>query len=484
MPPPPGPRGAVPPRAATCCAARGSSRLSRAPASGRPQAALPVGAPRPLRPELPHGPSATTDAGPDRRERVGLDLLNFFVANLQTAFGPFVSVYLTTQAWTQGQIGLALSIGTVAAMASQIPAGALVDHLRGKRGAAAAAILAVIGGALLLAAWPARLPVAAAEVLHGFASCVLGPAIAAISLAAAEAGGVVAGERFGRNARWASIGNGVAAGLMGACGFWISARAVFVLAAVLAVPGLLALRMIRPGTARSVEPAGVHPAEAAATSSPVQAAAGPAPGGPAPGPASVPPRLPVRALLTDRRLLAFAGCVALFGLSNGAMLPLAASEATSQIGARAQLVIAACIVLPQLLVALLSPAVGRIAERRGRRGLLLIGFAALPLRGVLLSLQLGPYPLIAIEALDGIGAASLGVLLPLIAADITRGTGRFNLCMGFLGLWTAGAATLSTAFGGLIADAASVSAAFLALAGAGAAGTLLVWAVMPETRQA
>lgn len=409
-------------------------------------------------------------AAPGRDSRIGLDLLNFFVANLQTAFGPFVSVYLTTQAWTQGQIGLALGIGTVASMASQIPAGALVDYLPIKRGAAAAAILAIIGGALLLAAWPARLPVAAAEVLHGFASCVLSPAIAAISLAAAEAGGIAAGERFGRNARWASIGNGMAAGLMGACGYWISARAVFVLAALLAMPGLLALRMIRPDAARSA-----RFARAPRT----------APTGAPPDPdVSAAARLPVRALLADRRLLAFAACVGLFGLSNSAMLPLAASEATSQIGARAQLVIAACIVLPQLLVALLSPSVGRIAEARGRRGLLLLGFAALPVRGVLLSLQLGPAALIAIEALDGVGAAVLGVLLPLVAADITRGTGRFNLCMGFLGLWTAGAATLSTTLGGLIADRASVGTAFLALAGAGAAGTLLVWAAMPETRRA
>ncbi len=425
-----------------------------------------------------------------RRARVGLDLLNFFVANLQTAFGPFVSVYLTTQAWTQGQIGLALSIGTVASMASQIPAGALVDHLAGKRGAAAAAIVAVIAGALLLAVWPARLPVAAAEVLHGFASCVLTPAIAAISLAAAEAGGIAAGERFGRNARWASIGSGVAAGLMGACGYWISARAVFLLAAALAVPGLLALRMIRSDAvlpidpaSRAAIPAGASPP--ARTDAPaVRARAGGAGGPRHPSPAAAAPaRLPVRALLADRRLLAFSACVGLFALANGAMLPLAASEATSQIGARAQLVIAACIVLPQLLVALLSPEVGRVAELSGRRRLLLIGFAALPVRGVLLSMQLGPYALIAIEALDGISAASFGVLLPLVAADITRGTGRFNLCMGFLGLWIAGAATLSTALGGLVAERASTSTAFLALAGAGAAGTLLVWAVMPETRR-
>ena len=101
---------------------------------------------------------------PDRQARVGLDLLNFFVANLQTAFGPFVSVYLTTQAWTQGQIGLALSIGTVASMTSQIPAGALVDHLASKRGAAAAAIVAVIHdvlitlGAVAVTYWLSRIP--------------------------------------------------------------------------------------------------------------------------------------------------------------------------------------------------------------------------------------------------------------------------------------------------------------------------------------
>ena len=88
-----------------------------------------------------------------------------------------------------------------------------------------------------------------------------------------------------------------------------------------------------------------------------------------------------------------------------------------------------------------------------------------------------------VQALDGVSAAVFGVLLPLVAADLTLGPRRFNLCMGFLGLWIAGAATLSTALGGLVADRASTSTAFLALAWAGAAGTLLVWAVMPETRR-
>ena len=129
-------------------------------------------------------------------------------------------------------------------MVSQVPAGALVDALHNKRKAALAALLAIMGSALIFAFFPARLPVAIAEVLHGFASCVLTPAIAAISLALV--GRAALGERLGRNARFASIGNGLAAAVMGACGSYVSERAVFLLTAGLAIPGLFALRAIRP----------------------------------------------------------------------------------------------------------------------------------------------------------------------------------------------------------------------------------------------
>src|SRR5215470_7017703 len=105
----------------------------------------------------------------------GLDGLNLFVANIQTGFGPFIAVYLTTQGWTQIGIGTALSLGAIVAMASQIPAGALVDAIF--------SILAFSASALFLALSPTALWVYAAEVLHGFSSCTLGPAIAAMSVA-------------------------------------------------------------------------------------------------------------------------------------------------------------------------------------------------------------------------------------------------------------------------------------------------------------
>jgi MFS family permease len=190
----------------------------------------------------------------------------------------------------------------------------------------------------------------------------------------------------------------------------------------------------------------------------------------------------VRRLLADRRLLVFSACCALFALSNAAMLPLAGVEATKNTGEWANLVIAAGIVLPQFVNAAMSPRVGRLAESRGRRAALLLGFGALPVRGLLLPLAAAdPAMLVAVQALDGVSAAALGVLLPLLAADLTRGTNRFNLCMGVFGLAAGIGATLSTVAAGAIAGWLGSGAAFVALAGAGLAAVLLVLFAMPET---
>src|SRR6202030_2988632 len=175
-----------------------------------------------------------------------LDFLNFFVADVQTGFGPFVAVYLTTHKWTQVQIGLALTVGTVVSLISQLPAGAMVDAARNKRVAASVALIGVIIAALLLAIWPTELPVMIAQALHAVASCVLTPAIAAISLHLV--GHAALGERLGRNARFASIGNGLAAAVMGATGAYMSSRAVFLLTAALCIPALLCLLAIGRGT--------------------------------------------------------------------------------------------------------------------------------------------------------------------------------------------------------------------------------------------
>jgi predicted MFS family arabinose efflux permease len=297
------------------------------------------------------------------------------------------------------------------------------------------------------------LPVLIALMLHGFASCVMTPSLAAISLHLA--GHAALGERLGRNARFASIGNGMAAAIMGATGAYFSSRFVFLLTAALCVPALAALWSI-----------GAGPHGRAQTTSRVMDTAG------------------LKRLLLDRRLLIFAICVMLFHLSNAAMLPLAGAAVTMRAGQFANAIIAACIVVPQVVVAMLSPWVGRAAQKLGRKRLLLLGWGALPLRGLLLAVLPGSWPLIIGQSVSGVSAAVFGVLLPLVAADLTLGTAHFNLCIGILGLAMYLGAAASTTMSGGIADVAGMDVAFLVLAAIGVIGSVVVWLAMPETRPA
>jgi MFS family permease len=383
------------------------------------------------------------------RSLAGLDWVNFFAAAVQTGFGPFIAVYLTLHHWSGLAIGAVLSLGTITAMASQIPAGAVVDMMPNKRLAGGLGLAAIGASALLFAFVPTRFAVSLAEILHGFASCMLNPAIAAISLALVSPAAL--GERLGRNVRFASLGNGVAAAGLGVAGVLFTGGSVFILAALLTIPTLLALLRIEP----------THSAESGAS--------------------SVPSWHEVCALVLDRRLLAFMLCLAFFQMSDAAMLPYAGRKLAAEAGTLANPLIAAALVLPQLVVAVLSPSVGRAADLRGRRAVLIFGFASEPVRGLLFALINHPIPLVIIQGLDGVGAAVVGVLLPLIAADIARDRGHFNLTMGAIGMAVGGGAAASTALAGVIDDYVGNNAALAALAGVGLLATVVVWLVMPNS---
>src|SRR5580704_14834002 len=252
--------------------------------------APPAGGARAPAPAQSAGPAGAPEAAASR----GLDWFNLFVANVQTGFGPFIAVYLSGQGWTQTAIGIALSVGTVSSMASQVPAGALVDAIRNKTRVAAFSVLVFTASALMFAIYPIPLFVYLAEILHGVSSCTLGPAIAAMSLALA--GRFAMAVRLGRNARYSAVGNGVGAALMGACGQYLSERGVFYLTAALTLPALVTLLPLR---------------RFAMASSAAQSAA-----------AEAPPKARVLKVLSDRRLLVFCGCAMLFTFANAPLLML------------------------------------------------------------------------------------------------------------------------------------------------------------------
>jgi len=391
---------------------------------------------------------------PSRQSLRGLDWFIFFLADVQTGFGPFVAVYLTTQKWTQVEIGFVLSIGGLVGLIGQMPGGAIVDAARSERLVAGLAVATIGASALAYAAWPIFPVVVTAATL----SCVLGPAIAAISLGLV--GPLAIGERLGRNARFASLGNGMAAAVMGTCGYFLSSRSVFLVTFILAIPTLLALARIRESEIDAARAHGAVMREVAdvnATS--------------------------VLSLVRQRPLLIFAGSVLLLQLANAAMLPIMAGVVTTRSSQWAPVLIAACIIVPQAIVALASPSVGSLAQQWGRRPLLLLGFAALAIRGALFAVVNDPYLLVAVQVFDGITAAVFSVMVPLIVADVAFGSGHFNLAQGIVGTATGIGASLSTVLAGYISDMFGSSVAFFGLAAVAAAGLVLIWFVMPETRR-
>jgi MFS family permease len=395
-------------------------------------------------------PADATTRGSHR----SLDWFSFFLADIQAGFGPFVAIYLTAHSWTQLDIGLVLTASGLVALAGQLPAGALVDAVRSARLVAGVALLAICASALTIAVWPMFPVVLSARAIHAAASCVLGPAIAVISLSLVGYAGL--GERIGRNARFASIGAGVSAAAMGACGYWLSDRSILFLTAILVIPALFALARVRTRNAEPIEPTAERSEDI--------------------------PEVPARHLFGNRQLLIFAACIALFQLANAAMLPLMGGILTMHANSWAAIIVAACVVVPQLVVVGMAPWVGRQAQSFGHRPLMLLCFGALIVRALLFAFVIDPFGVVAIQVLDGISAAIIGVMFPLVVADITRDTGRYSLGLGIVGSAVGVGAASSTILGGYLFDHFGRGPTFFTLAAVAAVGAMLVLVLMAETR--
>jgi len=237
--------------------------------------------------------------------------------------------------------------------------------------------------------------------------------------------------------------------------FWLmGAMAVGSIASVLAIPA----RAIDHGVARGL----VHGADSNA------------PGHRPPG---------WGASLGNRPLLIFAACGALFHLANAAMLPLVGQKLSFLVPGYGTSMTAASAIAAQMVMVPIAVLAGARAEAWGRKPLLL-AFAALALRGALYTAWDHPGWLVGVQLLDGVGAGLIGALFPVVVADLTRGTGRFNAAQGAVGTAQAIGGVLSTTLAGLVAARAGYDAAFLTLSAIAAAGAALFWLAMPETRAA
>lgn len=388
-----------------------------------------------------------------------LDALNFFLADVEGGLGPYLAVYLLTiRHWNQAEIGIVMSVAGVAGIVAQTPAGALIDLVHAKRAVIAVAAFLVTLLSLALALLWSFWAVALSQAAVGVCGAIFGPGIAAISL------GIVGHRRFarrnGRNEAFNHAGNAFAAGIAGVSAYFFGPVAVFVLLAAMALASFASVLTI-PARAIDHEVArGLPDGHSKHHEQPSG----------------------FRVLLSSRPLLIFTACVVLFHLANAAMLPLVGQKLALQDVNQGTAAMSLCILAAQLVMVPMAILVGRKADSWGRKRLFLAGFIILPIRGALYTLSDDPFWLVGVQLLDGIGAGLFGALFPLIIADLTWGTGRFNVTRGVVQAAQGIGASLSTTVAGLIVVISGYSAAFLTLAALATAGLVLFWLAMPETK--
>ena len=390
-----------------------------------------------------------------------LDALNFFLADVRDGLGPYLAIYLLTeQKWDEASIGAVMSIAALAGIVAQTPAGALIDRSTAKRALMVAAAITVTLACVTLP-WLHRFElVAATQALAAAAGAIFAPAIAAVTL------GIVGPKAFarrtGRNEAFNHAGNAVAAALAGITAysfgpivvFWLlAAMAIASVFATLSIPADAIDHQVARGLDDAVEPGGEQHDK---------------PSG-------------FQVLLTCRPLLIFAIATVAFHFSNAAMLPLVGQKLALVNRELGTTLMSVCIIAAQMVMVPVAMLVGHKADSWGRKPIFAVALAVLTVRGALYPLSENPYWLVSVQLLDGVGAGIFGALFPLVVADLTRGTGHFNISQGAIATAAGLGGALSTAVAGLIIVKAGYSAAFLFLAAIAGAGLIGFCIMMPET---
>jgi MFS family permease len=406
-------------------------------------------------------PENQTSASRQRFDLRSLDALNFLLADVRGAVGPYLNVFLVTQqGWSQEAVGVVTTASGLIGLVFNTPAGALIDATKAKRGliVAALVVLALAGAATGL--YPSFWPLLVASTAMAVVGDVFGPAVAALTLGLFPRQDLA--RRMGRNSAFDHAGNVAIALVAAVVGWAFTQRAVFFLTPLFSVLAAVAVLTI---------PAAAIDHERAREGRPKEA------GADAAGAASW------TFLLQCRPLVIFALCTVMFHFANAPLLPLVGQKLATAHPAYATAMMSACIIAAQAIMLPIAILVGRTADRLGRKPIFLIGFAILPLRAFLYPLSNDSAWLIGVQLLDGVGAGIFGALMPLVLADIMRGTGRYNLAQGAVATALGVGASSSGLCAGIFVDHFGYSATFVAL-GVVALAAFGVFALfMPETRR-
>ena len=416
--------------------------------------------------DTPDTRSENRDPAESARSRRKLNGLNFFAADVGDGIGPFLGIYLISLGgWREASIGLVLFVLNISTVLAQAPAGWMIDRTPHKRRLIMGAAIVIAAAVLVIPLHPTFAIVMLCSGLVGAAAAIIPPATAAITLGIFGPPGFT--RQMGSNQAFNHAGNVFAALAIGLVSFFFWPPALFPLTALLATGTAITVMLIRQSAINDVLACGGPDSGSAAQMADGEAASF---------------RAGRHAILGNRPLLVFFLCIGLFHLANASMLPLA-GQMLSLGGQKdaATLYMSGCVIVAQLVMIGVAILVGLRADRWGRKVFLLAGFAVLPLRGILFGHANGPFDVLAIQTLDGVGAGIYSVVAVLIVADLTRGTGHFNLAQGWMMTVQGFGASFGNYFGEWLAGASGYSVAFHTLTVIALAALLIVWIAVPET---
>lgn len=341
------------------------------------------------------------------RSLLGLAILNFFLADARDGLGPFLDAFLATQGWSTLTLGWIATVGGLLGLLATPLCGALVDASTWKRALIAGPVVLVTTAALVTLLVPGVPFVWGGQVLTAIVGAVIGPALAGLTL------GLV-GERLfsrqiARNEFWNHAGN------------FASLFAIFLIVSVLGQAGvvwlmvatafgaLAALFLIDPKridhrVARGLDE-GVDKTDASGFG----------------------------ILFRNRGLVLLATVLLIFHFGNAPMSRLIAQQFSVELGTpfRTTAIITGVSQFAMIAVAALAPF---LIRRIGLSTVFLVGLLALPLRGLIAGTLDGFWAIYPVQVLDGVGAGLLGIVTPVAAERILKGSGRFNV--GFAAVMT------------------------------------------------
>jgi MFS family permease len=402
------------------------------------------------------GRAATADRPVSLQSRIGLNATNFFLAEVLGVVLPFLAKFLAERHWRDDAIGLALATAGLGVFVMQTPAGFLVDRVRQRRAliVISSLVLGICYGLLPLlpAKWWTLDPLL---FVSGLSGAFFAPLLGALALGLV--GHAALNRTMGANQAWNHAGNIAAAVTAMVIVGWWGIRSVFYAVTAVSVLAAASVLIIRPDELDERRASGIsndHDGREA----------------------------PVGFwdLFRDRRVVVLFAATALFHFANAPVMPLVGLYVAKLGGTDRQ--VAAVVLVAQTVMIPVALASGWLCDRWGRKPIFAIGFLVLPLRIFLYSLTTNPSTLIALQALDGIGAGIYGVAIVAMCADLTRGRGRFNALLGLIATALSVGGVIGPLLAGFLVQHLGFALAFNTFAVIAALAAIVFIGWMPETR--